>query len=172
MFFFTTKRYTSTDDTKESTAMFTPKVNRWPHSRVTRCDWIPHLDMLPEIKRQNIWAVFHLPNDSGIFRKISETSVGNVYRWRTCSIWHTRRIHSQAPFTVWCISRQNSKWRHNCCCWTKYYSSLWKKRVSLIQMMRWFHSYPGGGCNLYEARSSQKYRFLWKYFACIYHWWI
>ena len=26
--FFATKRYTSTDDTKESTAMFTPKVNR------------------------------------------------------------------------------------------------------------------------------------------------
>ena len=25
---------------------------------------------------------------------------------------------------------------------------------------RSFHSYPGGGCNLYEARSSQKLRFL------------
>ena len=29
------------------------------------------------------------------FRKIPETSVGTVYRWRTRSIWHTRRV----PFT-------------------------------------------------------------------------
>ena len=53
------------------------------------------------------------------FRKIPETSVGNVYRWRTCSIWHSRPIHSQTPVTVRCISRQNTKWRHNFCCRTK-----------------------------------------------------
>ena len=53
------------------------------------------------------------------FQKIPETSVGNVYRWRTCSIWHSRPIHTHTPFTVRCISRQNTKWRHNCCYRTK-----------------------------------------------------
>ena len=32
-----------------------------------------------------------------IYQKILETSLGNAYRWRTCSIWHTRPIHPRLP---------------------------------------------------------------------------
>ena len=31
------------------------------------------------------------------FRKIPETSLGNAYRRKTCSIWHTRPIHPRLP---------------------------------------------------------------------------
>ena len=31
------------------------------------------------------------------FRKIPETLLGNAYRRKTCSIWHTRPIHPRLP---------------------------------------------------------------------------
>ena len=55
-----------------------------------------------------IQGVFHLPKDSGKFRKLrGEMFIG---------VLHSRPIHFQTPFTVRCIFRQNTKWRHNFCC--------------------------------------------------------
>ena len=43
-----------------------------------------------------IWNCGHFPFTKS-FRKIPETSLGNAYRQKTCSIWHTRPIHPRLP---------------------------------------------------------------------------
>ena len=67
-------------------------------------------------------------NDSGRFqftkrfRKIPENSGNFIGKFLSAKdVFHlTHSFHSsQAPFTVRCISRQNTKWWHNCCCWMK-----------------------------------------------------
>ena len=49
------------------------------------------------------WGVFHLPKDSGKFRKRRwEMFIGEG----RVPLWHTRPIHSQVPFTIICISNK------------------------------------------------------------------
>ena len=66
-------------------------------------------EKIPENSRNFIWKclspkdVFHLTHSSGRFPftkrflKIPETSLGNAYRRKTCSIWHARPIHPRLP---------------------------------------------------------------------------
>ena len=56
-----------------------------------------------------------------IYQKIPENSRNVVGKCLSAKdVFHlTHSSHSsQAPFTVRCISRQNTKWRHNCYCLT------------------------------------------------------
>ena len=103
------------------------------------------------------------------FQKIPVILVGNVYRWRTCSIWHT--FHP-FPGSLLCSMYSAAKMqkcknvvvKRNC-------RVVFARRVLWIQkMMMTFLSWRR--LHLYEARSSPKSRFLWKYFAAIYDWWI
>ena len=102
-----------------------------------------------------IMGVFHLPKDSW---KNSGNFGGKCLSVKTCSVKHTCPIHPQAPSTIRCISRRNTKWRHNCCCWTKCFSL---KEDSLVYL-----DYDDirivGDCNLYEAQSSQESRFFYE----------
>ena len=68
-----------------------------------------------------------IPRKSGttgafsIYQKIPENSRNFVGKCLSVKdVFHlTNSSHSsQAPFTVRCISRQNTKWRHNCYCLT------------------------------------------------------
>ena len=103
-----------------------------------RCDRMPFFTNIPWPRGKR--------GDTGRFpvtKRFRKIPVGNVYRWRTCSIWHSHPIYFRTPFTVRCISRENTKWRYNFCCRTKTWTSLWMKRVSLIQMMISFLSWRG-----------------------------
>ena len=74
------------------------------------------------------------------FRKIPETSLGNAYRRKTCSIWHTRPIHPRlpSPSDVFPAKIQNGG---TTVIVERMLDFSWKMRVSLIQMMMTFLSW-------------------------------
>ena len=98
------------------------RLRRWAH-------WLPSLLWFPFVgllrTRGPVWGTSRA---FSIYQEIPENSANFVGKCLSGKdAFHlTHSSHSsQAPFTVRCISRQNTKWRHNC-----YARLLFGRRVS------------------------------------------
>ena len=113
-------------------------------------------------------GVFHLPKDSGKFREFGwEMFIGEER-----VLLDTRVPSIPAPLPVRCIPHQKYKMAAQLLCFRRNCRVVFGRRESR-EFRKWsWHSYPGGGCILYDARSSPKSRLLSKYFAAICDWWI